>query len=185
MIGFRRERLAPANGVRAGEQPLYAIGDVHGRYDLLRALLAEINRDAAERYPGVTPLLVLCGDYVDRGPASAEVLAALTWLLRRTSIGLHMRAAAEDFTMAQLVGVRANSVILAAFVLSGLLAAVVALLFVAQTGFVHPRLGVQIVLVGFVVADGIERAHELVRWVEDEESTPQAREPSREGARAE
>ncbi|RZL54992.1 MAG: serine/threonine protein phosphatase [Sphingomonas sp.] len=86
MIGFRRERLAPADGVRAGEQPLYAIGDVHGRYDLLRALLAEINRDAAQRYPGVTPLLVLCGDYVDRGPASAEVLAALTWLLRSTAV---------------------------------------------------------------------------------------------------
>ena len=86
MIGFRRERLAPADGVRAGVQPLYAIGDVHGRYDLLHALLAEINRDAAERYPGVTPLLVLCGDYVDRGPASAEVLAALTWLLRSTAV---------------------------------------------------------------------------------------------------
>ncbi|MRX52279.1 branched-chain amino acid ABC transporter permease [Paracoccus sp. S-4012] len=82
--------------------------------------------------------------------ACIACLGALTYLLRRTSIGLHMRAAAEDFTMAQLVGVRANSVILAAFVLSGFLAAVVALLFVAQTGFVHPRLGVQIVLVGFV-----------------------------------
>ena len=86
MIGFRRARHAPAEGVRAGTQPLYAIGDVHGRYDLLHALLAEIRRDAAERYPGVTPLLVLCGDYVDRGPASAEVLAALTWLLRSTAV---------------------------------------------------------------------------------------------------
>ena len=86
MIGFRRERHVPASGVRSGPQPLYAIGDVHGRYDLLHALLAEVNRDAAERYPGVTPLLILCGDYVDRGPASAEVLAALTWLLRSTAV---------------------------------------------------------------------------------------------------
>jgi hypothetical protein len=41
-----------------------------------------------------------------------------------------------------------------------------------------------VVLVGFVVADGIERAHELLRWVEDEESAPPAGEPSREGAPA-
>jgi hypothetical protein len=39
-----------------------------------------------------------------------------------------------------------------------------------------------VVLVGFVVADGIERAHELLRWAEDEESAPPTGEPSREGA---
>ena len=41
-----------------------------------------------------------------------------------------------------------------------------------------------VVLVGFVVADGIDRAHELLRWVEDEESAPPTGEPSREGAPA-
>jgi serine/threonine protein phosphatase 1 len=86
VITFRHEPHRPAAGARVGAQPLYAIGDVHGRYDLLHALLGEIRRDAAERYPDVTPLLVLCGDYVDRGPESAEVLAALTWLLRSTAV---------------------------------------------------------------------------------------------------
>ena len=45
-----------------------------------------------------------------------------------------MRAAAEDFTMARLLGVRANRVIAVAFVISGVLASMVSLYLVAQTG---------------------------------------------------
>lgn len=80
------------------------------------------------------------------------LLAALVLFLRRTSIGLQMRAAAEDFTMSQLVGVRANQVIVLAFVLSGILATIVAVLFAAQMGFVQPRLGLPLVLTAFVAA---------------------------------
>ncbi|MEM8665019.1 MAG: branched-chain amino acid ABC transporter permease, partial [Pseudomonadota bacterium] len=80
----------------------------------------------------------------------AVLLLALVYFLKRTRYGLHMRAAAEDFTMSRLVGVRADAVIVLAFVLSAVLAAVVAILYGAQTGFVHPRLGVQIVIVAFV-----------------------------------
>ena len=86
MISFRRENHAAWNGACGGSQPIYAIGDVHGRYDLLRALLAEIKRDIVERHSNVTPLLVLCGDYVDRGPSSAQVIAALTWLQRSNGV---------------------------------------------------------------------------------------------------
>ena len=80
----------------------------------------------------------------------ALLLALLTLFLRKTRYGLQMRAAAENFTMSRLVGVRANSVIAVAFALSGALAAVVAVLFAAQTGFVHPRFGVQLVIIAFV-----------------------------------
>mgnify|MGYP004724684581 CR=1 FL=1 len=76
MIALRRETHPPPGGARVGRRPVYAIGDVHGCYHLLRALLEEIARDAAERQPGTTPLVILCGDYVDRGPASAPVVAA-------------------------------------------------------------------------------------------------------------
>jgi len=86
MISFRRERHAPATNVRGGTQPVYAIGDIHGRYDLFHALLGEIRRDAIERHPGVVPLLVLCGDYIDRGPSSARVIEALTWLQRSPAL---------------------------------------------------------------------------------------------------
>ncbi|MGV1794874.1 branched-chain amino acid ABC transporter permease [Rhizobium lusitanum] len=82
--------------------------------------------------------------------ACAVLLAALTLFLKKTRFGLQMRAAAENFTMSRLVGVRANAVIAAAFALSGVLAAVVALLFAAQTGFVQPRFGVQLVIIAFV-----------------------------------
>ena len=80
----------------------------------------------------------------------AVLLLALLYILKRTTLGLQMRAAAEDFTMSRLVGVRADAVIAMAFVLSGILAAAVAVLYAAQTGFVQPRLGVQIVIVAFV-----------------------------------
>ncbi|MFE0019281.1 branched-chain amino acid ABC transporter permease [Mesorhizobium sp. NPDC059054] len=78
------------------------------------------------------------------------LLVALTFFMTRTRYGLHMRAAAENFTMSRLVGVRANAVIATAFALSGALAAIVALLFAAQTGFVQPRFGVQLVIIAFV-----------------------------------
>lgn len=78
------------------------------------------------------------------------LLIALTWFLKATRLGLHMRAAAEDFRMARVLGVRANSVIAAAFALSGLLAAAVSCLIVVQTGVVQPRMGLQLVIIAFV-----------------------------------
>ena len=61
-----------------------------------------------------------------------------------------MRAAAENFRMAEALGVRANRVIAAAFATSGLLAAAVACMIVAQTGLVQPRMGLQLVVIAFV-----------------------------------
>jgi branched-chain amino acid transport system permease protein len=78
------------------------------------------------------------------------LLAALTAFLKWTRFGLQMRASAENFTMARLLGVRANAVIAIAFGLSGFLAATVAVLFAAQSGFVQPRFGVQIVIIAFI-----------------------------------
>jgi branched-chain amino acid transport system permease protein len=81
---------------------------------------------------------------------SVLLLVALTWFLRATRLGLHMRAAAEDFRMARVLGVRANSVIAMAFALSGVLAAAVSCLIVVQTGVVQPRMGLQLVIIAFV-----------------------------------
>jgi branched-chain amino acid transport system permease protein len=81
---------------------------------------------------------------------TAVVLAALGWLLYRTRIGLAMRAAAEDFDMARLLGVRADRVIATAFAISGALAAMVGVLIVMQTGQVSPTMGLTPVLIGFV-----------------------------------
>jgi branched-chain amino acid transport system permease protein len=80
----------------------------------------------------------------------AAILAGLASFLRWTSIGLQMRAAAEDFVMARLLGVRANFVISVAVAIGGLLAGFVALSFVAQTGSVTPTAGVALATIGFV-----------------------------------
>jgi len=55
---------------------IYAIGDNHGRADLLAALLRQIDVDCT-LYPSSRPIVVFIGDYVDRGPASSEVLDLL------------------------------------------------------------------------------------------------------------
>ncbi len=78
------------------------------------------------------------------------LLAATGAFLRKTRMGIEMRAAAADFEMARLLGIRANRVIAAAFGLSGVLATAAAILYVAQTGVVEPRLGLHLALIGFV-----------------------------------
>ena len=86
-------------------------------------------------------------------------LLVLVLLLTRTTIGLHTRAAASDFRTARLLGVRANRVIAFAVVLSGLLAAAVAVMMTVQFPLVSPDFALHdtiIVLVGVVVG-GIDR----------------------------
>jgi len=77
-------------------------------------------------------------------------LAGLTVLLKRTSIGVQLRAASQDFRAARLCGVRANSVIAFAFAISGALAWIVSLIYSAQIGQLSPAMGVRPVVIGFV-----------------------------------
>ena len=78
------------------------------------------------------------------------LLIALVFFLKHTAIGVAMRAASEDFLTARLLGIRANRVIAAAFAISGLLAAVVSLLYIAQTSVLSFHMGVPLVLFAFV-----------------------------------
>lgn len=98
---------------------------------------------------GVGPLEIPNLEWLTLG-LSALSIFALGLLLYRTSIGLQMRAAAENFEMARLLGVRANRVIAVSFAISGALAAAVAVILVIQTGQVSPTMGLTPVLVGFV-----------------------------------
>jgi branched-chain amino acid transport system permease protein len=81
---------------------------------------------------------------------AAALLVALGLFLGRTSLGIQMRAVAESFSTARLVGVRANTVIMAAFAISALLAGVAGVLLVAQGGTVTPGMGTAPVLIAFV-----------------------------------
>jgi serine/threonine protein phosphatase 1 len=67
----RRAAASLPDGLR-----VYAIGDIHGRADLLKALLRQIDVDC-KLYPSLRSIIVFLGDYIDRGPASREVLDVL------------------------------------------------------------------------------------------------------------
>lgn len=77
MLGRIRQaiRRSPAahapNGVR-----LYAVGDIHGRLDLFDELLRRIEADHAAAPPAAAEIICL-GDYIDRGPQSAQLLDRL------------------------------------------------------------------------------------------------------------
>ena len=64
-------RAALPDGIR-----IYAVGDVHGRSDLLERLLAAIDADCKQR-PIASPITVFLGDYIDRGSDSQNVLNLL------------------------------------------------------------------------------------------------------------
>lgn len=70
---------APRAARLASGKRVYAIGDVHGRNDLLCALLGQIRRHATHE-PRAQNILVLLGDYVDRGPQSKAVIETLIGL---------------------------------------------------------------------------------------------------------
>ena len=94
----------------------------------------------------------------------ATALVALTLLvllLNRTSIVLHMRAAALDFPTARLVGVRANLVSAVAVTLAGLLAATVAVLLTVQYPTVTPTFALRetIIVLAGVVVGGMNRLY--------------------------
>ena len=84
--------------------------------------------------------------------ATLVMLFVLERFMTRQKHGIAMRAAAEDFDVARLMGIRADTVISAAFALSGLLAGVAAVLWVAQRGSADPLMGFTPVLKAFIAA---------------------------------
>lgn len=110
---------------------------------------------SADVLPSLTKPMEVLGVNMSRLDAvvivvTAVLLIAFTQFLKRTDIGTQMRAAAEDFDMARLLGVRANRVIAVAFGLSGVLAGVAAIALIAKTGSVTPTVGVNVALFGFI-----------------------------------
>ena len=77
------------------------------------------------------------------------MFVGLAAFLRRTTLGIHMRAAAEDFKMAEVLGVRANVVIATAFALSAVFAAAAAFVLLAKGGTAYPTMGTVPVLYAF------------------------------------
>lgn len=82
-MGFRTIRWLFGGAVRRPGERIYAIGDVHGQYRLLRHLLDEVASHLLETGTG-RPTVILLGDLIDRGPDSSEVLRFLRGVQRST-----------------------------------------------------------------------------------------------------
>lgn len=118
------------NGISARPKPIALPSELSGSYEVGGIVI------------GVIPTLSIAITLIS--------LAVLTAFLKRTTTGLAMRAAAEDFDMVRLLGVRAGGVVAAAFALSGLLAGIAAVIWTAQRGSVDPLMGFFPVLKAFI-----------------------------------
>ena len=82
--------------------------------------------------------------------ATVFIILGLTLFLRRSSLGIAMRAASRDFMMVRLCGIRANRVVATAFAISGLLAGLACIFIMARRGSVTPHMGFDPVLTAFI-----------------------------------
>ena len=80
------------------------------------------------------------------------LLVGLSLFVTRTTLGLSMRAAAEDLQAARLMGININRVVATAFAIGSGLAAVAGLLFAVQAGQINPYMGFTPVLKAFIAA---------------------------------
>jgi serine/threonine protein phosphatase 1 len=80
---------------------VYAVGDIHGRLDLLLRIEAQIEADLAVR-PTASPLVCYLGDYIDRGPASAGVVEHLVASRRDNLRCVFLKGNHEDRMLAFL-----------------------------------------------------------------------------------
>lgn len=80
----------------------YAVGDIHGRLDLLERLLEDIERDMADRSSRKT-LLIFLGDLIDRGPSSNEVVERLR-TYRRPNVRMVFLAGNHEEVLLRLLG---------------------------------------------------------------------------------
>lgn len=81
---------------------------------------------------------------------SIVMLVLLTLLLRRTVLGIALRAAADNFAMTRMLGVPANTIISTAFAISGFMAGMVSIFWIGRSASVTPTIGGPPLLVAFV-----------------------------------
>lgn len=82
--------------------------------------------------------------------AAFVLLSLFAWLMQKTILGIAMRAAATNFTMARMLGVPANLIVSSAFALSGFMAGVAGILWVGRIGTVVPGIGGEPLLIAFI-----------------------------------
>jgi serine/threonine protein phosphatase 1 len=78
-VGLTKASSAPVGPARvpAGRR-IYAVGDIHGRADLLKRLINDLEQDIARGGFEGRPILIFLGDYIDRGFQSKDVISILS-----------------------------------------------------------------------------------------------------------
>lgn len=99
----RRAKIVPSAGHIPDGRRIYAIGDIHGRFDLLEGLLQRIAEDEADR-GGPRGELIFLGDLVDRGPDSAKVVERLIALRQERSDTRFLLGNHEEVFLSALEG---------------------------------------------------------------------------------
>jgi branched-chain amino acid transport system permease protein len=167
-VGLLMERLAyrPVRGAPDVAVLLtsFAVGQVLQNGTLLATRLAGKPTQIAFASPDALSGVITSRDFAFLGDLTISrinivsfvvgivLLGLLTIFVTRTTLGLSMRAAAEDLSAARLVGIKVNRVVAAAFAIGSALAAVAGLLYAAQAGQINPFLGFTPVLKAFIAA---------------------------------
>ncbi len=101
VFGFGpKKKLSSKRQPSTGDRLVYAIGDVHGRLDLLHDLIKQIAADVDAYDAAEKPVLVFLGDYVDRGAYSRGVIE---FLIRLKSLpNIEVRALKGNHEQAML-----------------------------------------------------------------------------------
>ena len=120
----------------------YLTGGLPKQYPVLPWISDSVNvaGSSTSRVTVVTPFLVVV------------LVAGLVLLIKRTKIGMAMRAASRDFETAQLMGIKINNVISFTFVVGSFLAAVGSMLYFSNYATVTPTIGAMPGLKAFVAA---------------------------------
>ncbi|MPN12917.1 High-affinity branched-chain amino acid transport system permease protein LivH [bioreactor metagenome] len=120
----------------------YLTGGLAKQYPVLPWISDRVNvgGTTTSRVTIITPFLTIL------------LVAALVVLIKRTKIGMAMRAASRDFETAQLMGIKINNVISFTFVVGSFLAAVGSMLYFSNYATVTPTVGAMPGLKAFVAA---------------------------------
>ena len=158
IIGFLIERVA-YKPLRQAPRMSIMISAIGVSY-LLQNLALYITGGLAQQYPAIpwiSDTIEIFGSVTKRVTVITPILTivlvfALVFLIKKTKIGMAMRAASKDFENSQLMGIKINSVISMTFIIGSFLAAVASLLYFSNYTGVVPTSGAMPGLKAFVAA---------------------------------
>ena len=158
LIGFLVERVA-YKPLRSAPRMSVMISAIGVSY-LLQNLALYITGGLAQQYPTIpwiSDVITVFGVTTKRvtvitPPLVILLVIGLVFLIKKTKIGMAMRAASKDFETSQLMGIKINSVISFTFIIGSFLAAVGSFLFFSNYTGVTPTVGAMPGLKAFVAA---------------------------------